>query len=388
MSLCFFIKDYQDLDHFVPIITTLKDTNKIYVILENTDLENDKRFKYISDFVKCSSIPQTNKFISYFKNFVFKNLFLSNHIFLLIEFLSKTKITNLIFKGHFLKKNSIKAVIYDHRPPQNCKYIFLCKLFKIKILAIPHGYHIFTEKIEFLEKQTNRNIFDYYIVQTEFQKKNLISLGLNEKKLKAIGSLRFETKWIKKLKVIYGNCKINFNNDRPILSIFLGHWKYGINKNDTLRLIKEILELDKFNIFINLHTRGTSKLQESEISDLKKYDKIIINNTEFHASQIIDISNIILGVGTSVLLECISKNKPFYYLAYLQRYKTIFEEINKYQIPHSSFQIINTLKNFNLEKKNYIDDKSEFYLKFIKNNITSLEKENKIFFSNVIQNYE
>ena len=57
MSLCFFIKDYQDLDHFVPIITTLKDSNKIYVILENNDLEN-KRFKYISNFVE-KHIPQT-----------------------------------------------------------------------------------------------------------------------------------------------------------------------------------------------------------------------------------------------------------------------------------------------------------------------------------------
>ena len=388
MSLCFFIKDYQDLDHFVPIITTLKDSNKIFVVLENNDLENDKRFKYISNFVESSSIPQTNKFISYFKNFVFKYLFLSKSIFLLVEYLSKSKLTNLIFKGHFLKKNSIKAVIYDHRPPQNCKYIFLCKLFKIKILAFPHGYHIFTEKIEFLEKQTNRNIFDHYIVQTEFQKENLISLGLNENKLKAIGSLRFETKWIKILKEIYGSCKINFNNDRPILSIFLGHWKYGINKNDTLSLIKEILELNKFNIFINLHTRGTSKLEEREISDLKKYDKIIINNKDFHATQVIDISNIILGVGTSVLLECIPKNKPFYYLAFLQKYKTVFEELNKYQIPQSSFQIINTLKNLNLEKKNYIDDKSEFYFKFIKNNIISLEKEYETFFSDIIHNYE
>ena len=91
-------------------------------------------------------------------------------IFLLIKLLSYTKILSFIFKNHFFVKNNINILIYDHRPPQNCKYIFLSKLLNIKIVSIPHGYHIFTDEIEFAESQKSRNIYDYYTTQNDLQK--------------------------------------------------------------------------------------------------------------------------------------------------------------------------------------------------------------------------
>ena len=71
------------------------------------------------------------------------------------------------------------------------------------------------------------------------------------------------------------------------------------------------MTLKNYNIILNLHTRGSSELEIDEINELKKNNHLIINNTEYHASQIIEISNIIIGVGTSVLLECITKEKSF-----------------------------------------------------------------------------
>ena len=89
------------------------------------------------------------------------------------------------------------------------------------------------------------------------------------------------------------------------------------------------MTLKNYNIILNLHTRGSSELEIDEINELKN-NHLIINNTEYHASQIIEISNIIIGVGTSVLLECITKGK-FYYLSYLRSIKLflrIFMKIN------------------------------------------------------------
>ena len=132
----------------------------------------------LNKFVEINKINQDNKYIQYFKNQIFKYDFLTKLIFFIIHLFSKIKIFNFFFKNHFLIKKKIKAIICDHRQPQNCSYIFLSKLFKIKILAIPHGYHIFTERIDFAETQKNRNIFDYYTVQTDFQKKSIISFNV------------------------------------------------------------------------------------------------------------------------------------------------------------------------------------------------------------------
>ena len=115
------------------------------------------------------------------------------------------------------------------------------------LISIPHGYNIFTEKIDFLETQKDRNIYDNYIVQTNFQKKILIQLGIEENKLIAIGSPRFNRNWIEKLDQIYEE-KNFFDTSKPVISIFLGHWKYYIDKNRTLKFL-EILFSQIFLIF-------------------------------------------------------------------------------------------------------------------------------------------
>ena len=384
MSLCFFIKDHEDLDHLVPIIVFLKDNNKIFINLENEDLLNDNRVKLISEFVEINKVFKDNKYIQYFKYKIFKYDLLTNIILLLIKILSKIKIINYFFKNNFLVKEKIKAIIYGHGPPERCKNIFLSKLFKIKILAMPHGYNFFTDKIDFSESQKNRNVFDYYIVQAEFQKNHLKFLGLKEKKLTILGSPRYEEKWTNVLKKIYLRKDKLFKNENPVLSIFLGSWKYGINRLETMNLIKDILSLNKFNILLNLHTRGTSELEAGEMNELKKNKNIIINTNNYRASQAIDCSDIVIGVGTSVLLECITKGKCFFYLGYLQKYKSIFDELSNNQLTKSNQDCLKKLKNFSLQKENFLDAKSDFYLKFVKNNNISLQDLHIDFFNKIV----
>ena len=380
MSLCFFIKDHQDLDHFIPIINFLKKENKIIIFLENEKLIDDNRIKYISEFIEIEIFKKKNKYFNYFKYLIFKYSLVTKLLFFFINIFSKINIFNLLFQNHFLLKKKIKAIVYDHRPPENCYYIFLCKLFKIKLISMPHGYHIFTDKIDFLESQKNRNIFDYYTVQADFQKKHLTSLGMREDKIVVLGSPRFEERWVNNLNKIHLNQTNKFKNKNPVLSIFLGHWKYGIDRSETMNLIRNITSLGIFNIVLNLHTRGTSELELNEINEFKKNENLMINSS-YPASKVIELSDVIIGVGTSVLLECITKGKCFFYLGYLQKYKTIFDQINNSQITTSNIDVVKKIKNFNDKKKEFIDSKSNFYSKFVKNNHTSLEELHKTFFN-------
>lgn len=379
MSLCFFIKDYQDLDHFAPVINYLKG-DKIFVFLENKELIQDKRLIFLKQFAEIIIINKQNKILQSFKNYVFRFYLLEKITFFLIKVLSYTKILSFFFKNHFFVKNNINVLIYDHRPPQNCRYIFLSKLLNIKIISIPHGYHIFTDEIEFAESQKSRNIYDHYTTQNNLQKQMLISLDINQNKLMVMGSPRFEHNWINELKRIYSKNNILFKNNNPILSIFLGHWKYGINREKTIELLKNIITLKNYNIILNLHTRGSSELEIEEINELKKNNNLTINNTKCHASQIIEISNIIIGVGTSVLLECITKRKKFYYLSYLQKYKTIFEDLYDHQLPKSNSEVIEILKKFKKSEDSSANQSNDFYIKYIKNNVKSLEDTHKNFF--------
>ena len=92
----------------------------------------------------------------------------------------------------------------------------------------------------------------------------------------------------------------------------------------------------------------------------------------------------VIGVGTSVLLECITKGKCFFYLGYLQKYKTIFNELNNSQLINSKDDILDKLKNLNIQKNNFLDCKSDFYSKFVKNKNTSLQNLHITFFNKII----
>ena len=241
MSICFFVKDHQDLDHLTPIIKFLKNSHKILVLLENEKLINDNRLKFIENFSEIKLIEKENLFFKYLKTKILNSNFFFKIVFIIISIFSKTKIFRFLFRNHILIKKKIRAIIYDHRPPHECNFIFLSKIFKIKIFSFPHGYHIFTDKINFAENQINRNIFDSYVVQVEFQKKNLMSLGIFQEKIKILGSPRFEKNWLVDLEKMYKKLKNIFFDKKPIISIFLGHWKYGINREETIKI--------KFNNF-------------------------------------------------------------------------------------------------------------------------------------------
>ena len=151
-----------------------------------------------------------------------------------------------------------------------------------------------------------------------------------------------------------------------------------------MNLLEDIISLNKYNILLNLHTRGTSELEANEINELKKKKNLIINNNKYHATQVIDCSDVVIGVGTSVLLECITKGKCFFYLGYLQKYKTIFNELNNNQLSNSNNDILDKLKNLNIQKNNFLDCKSDFYSKFVKNKNTSLQNLHITFFNKII----
>jgi len=370
LNLLFLIKDHQDLDHFSPLITALNKKYKIYIKLENTKLENDKRFKTISNVVEVLYSKNQSKIINKLKLLLLK----LNFTIKILNFLQKKiKINNFfkrILKSSFLIKNKIDIIFYDHRPAYECPDIIKAKLLGISLISIPHGYNIFTEKIDFLETQKDRNIYNNYVVQTNFQKKILIQLGIEENKLIPIGSPRFNRNWIEKLDQIYKE-KNFFDTSKPVISIFLGHWKYYIDKNRTLRFLENIIFSNIFNIFLNLHTRGTSPLDKAFLDKVKNRSNCIINNGQIFSSITISQSDLIIGLGTSVLLEAITRKKFLIYLPFLQNVKTVFNHLDQNYIAQSEEDCLKKI-SIHLKNRN-ITSYEDFYQKYIKDDIQILE---------------
>ena len=62
----------------------------------------------------------------------------------------------------------------------------------------------------------------------------------------------------------------------------------------------------------------------------------------------------------------------------------IFNELNNSQLINSKDDILDKLKNLNIQKNNFLDCKSDFYSKFVKNKNTSLQNLHITFFNKII----
>ena len=98
------------------------------------------------------------------------------------------------------------------------------------------------------------------------------------------------------------------------------------------------------------------------------------------------MSEVIIGVGTSILLECITRGKIFYYLNYLQSYQTIFNKINNDQLVKSTDELIVKLENLKNDQIVYLNHQSIFYNKYIMNNFLDLKLEHLNFFKKGLNN--
>ena len=124
----------------------------------------------------------------------------------------------------------------------------------------------------------------------------------------------------------------------------------------------------------------------NEIDYVQNKENIFINDNNYHSSQIINFSDVVIGVGTSVLLECITRGKVFYYLGYLQSYQTIFNKINNDQLVKSTNELLKKLDNLRTESIIDLNYESTFYKKYIMNNFLNLKINYINFFEKKLNN--
>ena len=164
---------------------------------------------------------------------VFRELILSFRLFFIANDLSKKKYNAVVFEWSDIGKGNIDGRIMNY-----------AKQFNVKTLCFPHGCSIYlnhdvNNKLKKIYKEnaegpdhSNRNIFDYYFVQSNYHRDLSIQWGHDEKKIMAIGSLRFSPEWQKINLEICPKFSINKNTHGKLKIVFmLPHWNYNVYKD-------------------------------------------------------------------------------------------------------------------------------------------------------------
>ena len=373
-KIIFFIRHFNDYDHFTPVIWSLLKTQKfeVSVLLMNPFSESLIRNNYRTNLLKkmgaeiigFSNSKYNFKFLMpiigtlfRYNNFFF-NLNLFAHRlgkFILYIFFKKK------FQEKFIKETSInlikknyKILVFDHMVDDLRKdRIKYSKIFKCKCVSLPHGVTLFRYKKKWLNNHRKKVANTYKIFDKIVFPNNSILFYKEEKevlkkKFLSLGSPRFSKIWInfikKNIKIInlkQKKIKILFLVEKS--EVFIHKRKHVVadfcKQLEALSFLKSRRDL---TVKIKFNTRDVNLNQRKEIQ--KNYNNDISN---LETSDLVEWSDIVIaGGGTSSIIQPICLNKTVICCTYFHPEHHFYFKKFKFPIEVKKFSdLVNIINN-------------------------------------------
>ena len=198
----------------------------------------------------------------------------------------------------FLLKNNVKSLTLSENFPINkLEFVYsIAKKNNIKLFLVPSGlalndqtYH--SKRLNLCDKYLKCN--NKLIFEDEYEKKN------NSFKLFNVGSARYDDEWLSRIDEIFQLKNKRVDKNKLNIAFFIkkgSHWK---ENNEVENLIQNLKKNKNFQISIR---NKPSDILPNKISTFM--------NDKMNSSEIINWSDVVItGRPSSILVECIKKNK-------------------------------------------------------------------------------
>ena len=369
----FFVRAYNDFDHFAPLIWKCIQKGDAPTILITTSLtiEEDYRFKLINSNEKVRVIYDIDEtFEKHFKAKTFIEKVIRRFYFLrrdnnsFIGKMYRRWFFDLSDQLTFLRKESFHSCIFEWSTPYARgdmieKYFFAAKALGITTFALPHGCNIFVNsdvtygyRESFnrgkLVDQSSTRLFDYYIFQNPIRRDGWVKWGFDPSKTQAWGSLRFFPDWAKmnleacpKFKPVIKKTKLNV--------VFMQFQKeYNIDNLAVFDFLRAVSNINDISLVVKDATReGKSFYDQKSASNELGPSLVSWVGNEVHSPALIAWSDLVIVIGGSIGIEAMLQNKPVLYPSFLSSNYTLYEKFNAAYCTKSreeSLQLINNLK--------------------------------------------
>jgi len=357
----FFIRHFNDIDHITPVVWKMKQDNRpvaVYCINPKYDIHKDYRLIFLKqqgikvnfiydEFVRALGLlHRVMRLISRIC-FVIANR-LDSHSQSSFYFVfsacrqhakkigkkyynrSRKKFYNLSWARDVLEQSGAQALCFDHiNPDRYVVEIFLqaANEKSIPTLALPHGVFIYTNNLVRTgsteeDRYDKFNRFDYVITQNEMRKEVLIRAGVQRKKVFVMGSARYCNEWMTQNKTILPRTmKSNTESPGRLKAVFMTtRFAYKIDVERMLKTFDLLSKLEGIDMVVKPHTRTG---QEANV-----YENIPLSNvSEFSSVELCEWADVVLAIGSSIIIEPLKQGKPVLYLKYLHENTTQYEEL-------------------------------------------------------------
>jgi len=388
----FFIRAFNDVDHLTPIVWKMnRDSHPVavYCINPEYDIQNDYRLDFLKELgVKVDYIyndfDQDLGMLHRLMRFLFQRSYglqkrfgdnslsrfsmWSNHLRHLARTtgtlfykLARSKFYDLPWARNILEQTGAQALCFDWVSPK--RYVVEVLLdaaqeISIPKLALPHGVYLYTNELAKSYLTENRvhekyNRYDRVVVQNSLNREFISKSGVESERVLVLGSARYCNEWMeqnKKMLPRVTNSK-DMNTDKLKVVFMTTRPRYRVDAERMIRTFGMLSELNAIEVWVKPHTR-TGK-------DAVIYKDLPLPNVAHISSvELCEWADVMLVVGSSIIIETLKQGKPALYLKYLHENTTEYEDFGACWIIHDETELQEALLSLR-EKKTRVPYKDE-----------------------------
>jgi 3-deoxy-D-manno-octulosonic-acid transferase len=217
-------------------------------------------------------------------------------------------------------------------------------------IALPHGVFIYTNNFvrngsAEEDRYDKFNRFDYIVTQNELRKAVLTRAGVQSEKIFVMGSARYCNEWMTlNASILPRTMKTNTENQGRLRAVFMTtRFAYRIDVERMLKTFDLLSELAGIEMVVKPHTR-TGK-------EAKVYENIPLTNVaDFSSVELCEWADVVLAIGSSIIIEPLKQNKPVIYLKYLHENTTQYEELDACWTVHNEAELKDALLSLQADK--------------------------------------
>lgn len=389
----FFIRAFNDIDHFTPIVWKMsrdKYPVAVYCISAEYDLRNDYRLKFLRDLgVRVDSLYDSfdqdlgiaHRAMRFFvqRSFALQKRLDSNsrsrfsvvrenlRVASRIAGKQLYKLTrkwfyDLGWARRIIEQTGARILCFDWVGPERYVVDVLLAAARgkgIPALALPHGVYLYTNdlvKADLTEDKIREkyNCYDRVVVQNTLFKKVMEKSGVKKDKIVVLGSARYCREWMAQYKKILPRVmKSKAEESGKLKVVFMTtRTRYRVRVEETIRTFDLLSKMREIDVLVKPHTR-TGK-------DVGMYKNLpLANVSEVSSVELCEWADVVLVVGSSIVVEALRLKKPVLYLKYLHENTMEYEEFGACWTIHDDAELENALVSLQKNKTQvpYSDEK-------------------------------
>ncbi len=253
---------------------------------------------------------------------------------------------DLSWARRVIEQTGAKVLCFDHvKPKRYMVNIFLQAAHEksVPTIALPHGVFLYTNDFVRIGSEEDSRYdkyhrFDYIITQNDLHRDVLAREGVEPDKTFVLGSARYCDEWMTQYKMILPrSMKTQSGRSDRLKAVFMTtRFAYRIDEQRMFKTFELLSVTEGFETVVKPHTRSGK--------EARVYDSMPLTNAaEFSSVELCEWADIVMVIGSSILIEPLKQGKPVLYLKYLHENTTQYEELDACWTIHDETELKDAL---------------------------------------------